>query len=135
MSGVEIVAIIVPFSANRPHFTGQSYVRRGSESIRASEEVFEELILSRNDKVRRILAERGNLISVQFIGNKGTQGSMDIKSIPRELRNYRIDQCDSHVVRFTDTNFGYLYSPSLEHVTIGFDTGLQRFKLFVNESP
>jgi hypothetical protein len=131
VSGVEIVAIVVPFSTNRPHFAGHAYVRRGSESVKASKEVFEEMILSRNDKVRKILAERGKPISVQFTGNK--KPSLGLINIPLEFRSYRIDQCDAHVVKFIDTNFGNIYSPSLEHVAIGFDSSAQRFKLIVKE--
>jgi hypothetical protein len=52
---LEILAILVPFSQNRPHFTGPAYVRRGSETIEASEFEFLELVASQNDVARRIL--------------------------------------------------------------------------------
>jgi hypothetical protein len=51
---VAIVAIEVPSSTNRPHFAGQSFVRIGSSSVPASAAQFEELIASRNDKIRKL---------------------------------------------------------------------------------
>ena len=44
VEGLQVLAVIVPGSQLRPHFAGPSYVRRGSESIVASEEHFSELI-------------------------------------------------------------------------------------------
>ena len=43
-NGLQALAVIIPGSELRPHFAGLSYVRRGSESIEASEEQFAELI-------------------------------------------------------------------------------------------
>jgi hypothetical protein len=63
-NGREALAVIVPFSPNRPHFAGPAYIRSGSKSIQASEQVFNELIFSRNDKVRTLLAYKGKLVSV-----------------------------------------------------------------------
>jgi hypothetical protein len=50
----EILCVIVPPSSLKPHFSGAAWVRRGSETVRASEEMLNELIASRNDKVRRL---------------------------------------------------------------------------------
>ncbi len=46
-----IVAITIPVSRNKPHFSGPAYIRRGSESVTATPRLFEELIASRNDDV------------------------------------------------------------------------------------
>jgi hypothetical protein len=50
----EVLAIIVPPSSNKPHFAGVSYMRKGSQTMPASEEVFRELIASQNDTVRQL---------------------------------------------------------------------------------
>lgn len=39
-----IVAVIVAFSGSRPHFAGPAYVRHGSKSMPASNEIYRELI-------------------------------------------------------------------------------------------
>src|SRR5712691_1218106 len=49
-NGRQALAVIIPGSELRPHFAGLSYVRRGSESIEASEQQFAELIAQRDSK-------------------------------------------------------------------------------------
>jgi hypothetical protein len=44
---VPLVAVVVGESKRRPHFTGPAYIRVGSSSKRASEELFEQLIADR----------------------------------------------------------------------------------------
>ena len=39
-AGRECLAVVVPGSENRPHFSGPAYVRSGSESLPASEQQF-----------------------------------------------------------------------------------------------
>jgi schlafen family protein len=43
-SGKSIVAVIVSASASRPHFAGTAYVRIGSESVKAPEQIFEQML-------------------------------------------------------------------------------------------
>jgi len=62
--GREFVALIVRGSENRPHFAGPSYVRKGSETVEASEEQFAELIARRNSKADRILSFKGKGLTV-----------------------------------------------------------------------
>jgi len=50
-----VVAVMVSPSNNRPHFSGPAYVRRGSASVEASEEIFNELIIGRLSKSHEIL--------------------------------------------------------------------------------
>src|SRR5713101_2674622 len=52
-NGKQALAVIIPGSELRPHFAGLAYVRRGSESIEASEEQFAELIAQRDSKAAR----------------------------------------------------------------------------------
>jgi hypothetical protein len=59
-----ILAVIVGFSLKRPHFTGVAYIRKGSASVKATPELYEDLINSRMDKCRKLLAYKGRLITV-----------------------------------------------------------------------
>jgi Schlafen, AlbA_2 len=65
--GKHVVAVIVQPDHDRPHFAGPAYVRVGSESTRASESVFEELIASRISKARALLEamRKGELVCVR----------------------------------------------------------------------
>lgn len=62
--GKQALAVIIPGSPSRPHFAGLSYVRKGSESVPASEEQFAELIAQRNSKTAAILKSKGQNITV-----------------------------------------------------------------------
>jgi hypothetical protein len=65
-SGKEFLAVIVRGSADRPHFSGPSYVRDGTQTREASEQQFARLIAERSSKVREILKSRGNQITLLF---------------------------------------------------------------------
>jgi len=58
------LAIIIPCSSNKPHFSGASYIRRGSLSIAATEREFAELIARRNSVAARILEYKGRQVTV-----------------------------------------------------------------------
>jgi len=65
------LAVIIPFSAKKPHFAGPAYIRRGSQSIEANEPQFKELIARRNSKVTRLLDLKGKVVTVmnsRYIG-------------------------------------------------------------------
>ena len=63
-NGRQALAVIIPGSELRPHFAGLAYIRRGSESLEASEEQYEELIAQRNSKTARILGWKDKKITV-----------------------------------------------------------------------
>ena len=74
--GKQCLAVIVPGSEARPHFAGPSYVRVGSETVRASDPQFQELVAQRNSKVRAILQSAGKEITVAHLAPSmtGTYG-------------------------------------------------------------
>lgn len=88
----EILAIMVPFSTNRPHFSGPAYIRRGSETIEASPEVFRDLIASQNDKARRILGFKAKPVRLRVRCESGFWHEMDAT----------VDSCDAHSVTLRD---------------------------------
>jgi hypothetical protein len=62
--GRQALAIIIPGSDLRPHFAGPSYVRKGPESVDASEAQFSELIAQRNSKTALLLQSKGKNVTV-----------------------------------------------------------------------
>src|SRR6266498_162435 len=74
--GKHVVAVIVQPDHNRPHFAGPAFVRVSSESVKASEQVFEDLIATRSSKARQLLEamRKGELVSVSvwIFGNRST---------------------------------------------------------------
>jgi predicted HTH transcriptional regulator len=53
--GRSFLAVIIPGSSNGPHFSGPAYVREGSSTVVANEELFPKIIDRRERKVREIL--------------------------------------------------------------------------------
>jgi len=60
--GRRLLAVIVPGSASGPHFSGPAYVREGSVTVAANEELFPRIIDKRERKVREILKWKGERI-------------------------------------------------------------------------
>ncbi len=68
--GKEIIACVVWGSEERPHFSGQAFIRDGSQTLPASKEKFEELIHMRSSKIREILKWKGKQV---VVGGPGFQ--------------------------------------------------------------
>jgi predicted HTH transcriptional regulator len=82
VEGKAIVAVIVQADPdNRPHFSGPAYVRRGSESIKANESQYSELIASRNSKARDILKAKRNGETVVVIRYLSGFGNHNMRAI------------------------------------------------------
>lgn len=123
-NGQQVLAVIVPGSEMRPHFSGPAYVRNGSESIPASEQMFEELIASRNSKVNRILQYKGKTVSVVNRvqlphGVDETHWNWDVK----------IFDCDQFYVTLISGEPQLKQSFPLSRVNINFDHGGDRLLL------
>lgn len=69
--GREFLAVLVPGSPQRPHFAGHSFVRIGSETRKASEEQFDNLILQRSSKARELEKKIGQRIYWELVGGRG----------------------------------------------------------------
>src|SRR5262249_22526981 len=64
VEGKNVLAVIVPGSAARPHFAGQSYIRTGSKSVAASETQFNDLIAQRLSIPYEILKWKGKKVTL-----------------------------------------------------------------------
>lgn len=116
----EVLAVIIPGSDNRPHFAGQAYVRRGADSVSASEEEFQKLLATRNSKAYRITQYIGKPIShVQIASNQSRPGTA-----PMPLT---VLDCNQFYVILEGTNFK-LALP-LARVTVSFDVQNNRLQL------
>ena len=126
-----VVAVVIPQSGNRPHFTGPSFVRIGSETVEASAEMFDELIFSRNAKCRAILKRRDKVVTVRARGKK--LGDPRVLNDPYGLTRYecRILSCDAHVLRMYDHTTKRNVAEPLKNVTIDWDETKNRLALTV----
>ena len=122
IEGKDVLAVIIPPSDSKPHFTGPAFVRVGSESAKASPQQFEELILSRIDRCREILRYRNKgLISVWAIGCRLRDGLAEANPRYRERAECLVKNCTAHLVTLEQPATGSTYSLPLDRFEIGHD--------------
>lgn len=124
VDGKSVVAVLIEASSERPHFAGPAFVRRGSESVVASKQVYEELIASRNTKAGKLLRNKDQLITFRQI---------DLDQWSRHKIRYdlecRIETCDAQVVHLHDVGSGRHFTVPLEIVRINTDQSKRRLML------
>lgn len=115
--GKQFLAVIIPGSENRPHFAGQSYVRDGTQTKKASEQQFERLIAERNSKAREIVKWLGKEITFRI--PKGQHLSLGGNVYENRLPG-RVMDCNQFYVslRFVHDN---TRAYALSFVEIGYD--------------
>lgn len=131
VDGKAVVAVVIPHSAERPHFTGAAYVRVGSESTKASAQQYEELILSRNDKARAILKHGNVVFTVLGIGYKLGSNRPLHDGAYLEMHECRIKECTAHLVTLHDIGNDQDFSEPMAHVTVNYDHKKYRPMLLV----
>jgi predicted HTH transcriptional regulator len=119
VSGVEgkFLAVIVPGSSNGPHFSGPSYIRLGSQTVRASEEQFQKLIDQRERKVREILKWQNKTVKLVRIWAAPNNMSGRIAGSSDVI----VVDCDSFAVKLKIAASSQSFAISLEHVVLGYD--------------
>jgi hypothetical protein len=120
----QALAVIVLGSELRPHFAGLAYVRKGSESINASEQQFEELIAKRNSKAARILQWKDKNITV-FVRTENSE-------IPWSNSTTLVD-CDQFYVTIQQVPHEPASSFPLSRVEINFDNLRKRLQLEISD--
>jgi len=121
--GKHIVAVIVQPDHNRPHFAGPAYVRVGSETKEATEEIFDELIASRISKARPLLEakRKGELVSVYtwIFGNRG---------MPED---YAVVECSASFAVFQAKGGGHV-SADYERMRLGRSSDGKQLSVEIN---
>jgi len=117
------LAVIVLGSELRPHFSGPSYVRKGSETFAASEEQFNELIASRNSQTNKILGFKGKVVTVVNLlrtqwGDQETAGG----------DSTIVEDCNQFWVTLKASN-APAKSISLSRIELSFDDANHRLKI------
>lgn len=129
---VSVVAVVVPESSNKPHFSGPAFVRRGSESVAASPKIFEQLIFSRTSKVSAINRIGEAVVTVISLKHKlgGTRIILDASY--REKAECRIVECTPQIIRLQNISTSEFYSEALDRVEVGYDEDNHRSKLVIS---
>lgn len=135
LDGKDILAVVIPASRAKPHFTGPAYVRMGSQSVKASAQMYEDLINSRHGKCQQIQRMMDQVITVVGLSYRVGSNKVLKDSAYRHTLECRIESCDAHVVRLKHLSSQEYLSEPLERVTIGWDDEKQRPMLTVSLSP
>lgn len=133
VEGKQVLAVQIGHSENRPHFAGPAYVRIGSESVIASAASFEELIVSRNSKVREILKWKGHIVTVTRPLRAGAENCV-LARLGRPRYECTIEGCTQHYVTWRHINDSRAESVPLEDITISRDEMKHRLQLNVTTS-
>jgi predicted HTH transcriptional regulator len=73
VNGIQVLAVIVPGSENRPHFAAKAFVREGTQTKEASEDQFNRLIAQRNSASYEIQKWLGKEVSFYMIERFGDE--------------------------------------------------------------
>jgi predicted HTH transcriptional regulator len=120
----QVLAVIVPGSPDRPHFSGPAFIRDGSRSKVASESQFRELIAHRNSKTAEVLRWKGKSITY-YVLVPGRAGA-----IPRERI---VADCNQFYVTLSSSDSGQESIP-LSRVELSFDNRNNRL-ILENHAP
>jgi hypothetical protein len=123
-NGRQALAIIIPGSALRPHFAGLSYVRRGSETIEASELQMAEFIARRDNKANLILDWKDKEVTV------ADRVPLAIGGNSLWTRAVRIADCNQFYVTLSVEGLSSQSLP-LRRIEVNYDNQLKRLELVI----
>jgi len=134
LDGKPVLVISVPHSNTKPHFAGPAFVRRGSESVTATADEYERLILSRSDKCAAILSWEAQVITVMIRGKQlGSTERLNDRNY-RVRADCRVLDCNSHYLRLHVLNSGTNVTEPIRNVTVSYDEERHRPMLVVDET-
>lgn len=130
VEGKSVLGVTVDSSQTRPHFAGPAYVRRNSESVAATPALYEELILSRDDKRRTLLEWRGQFCTV--IGIQKQLGlPFPMEHHFAETAEAKIEEVTAHYVRFRKIASAASFTEPLSVLKLSWDDQKDRPSIFV----
>ena len=128
--GKQVVAAVVSSSARRPHFAGPAYVRRGSESVAATEEVYRDLLLAQDDKRRYLLDHKDALWTVEYLNKAPGEAQSLFDTRARSQAECKVEEVTAFFVRLRNTS-GTASSEMLQDVHISYDDTKHRPRMVI----
>ena len=129
---MDVVAVVVGASNDKPHFAGPAYVRQGSESVKASKRLFEELVDARHSKVEAILRMRDvPAVTVIGLGHRLGGTRRDVERGYREGCECKVVACDAHTVTLLRLSDSWMFYEAVERIETSIDGNMKRPMLIV----
>ena len=130
-----VVAVEVGYSGDKPHFAGPAYVRSGSRSVKASAELYRDLLTSHCTLAGELLKCKGKRVTVRVVNKKlGNRYPEWDPSINREY-DCTIVSCDPFSVTFDLHGYNESCTESLEGIKLDWDSLHQRRMVIVRGTP
>lgn len=130
VEGKSVLGVTVDSSPNRPHFAGPAYVRRNAESVAATSALYEELILSRDDKRRTLLEWRGQFCTVTGI-SKQLGFPFPMEQNYSDTAEAKIEEVTAHYVRFRKVSSAAGFTEPLSVLKLSWDDKNDRPWIYV----
>jgi hypothetical protein len=135
VDGRQFLAVIVPGSADRPHFAGPAYIRDGSKSPIASEAQFNKLIAERSGQTYEILSWRNKIVTLTeaprtFMLHGSTQWAT-----PKQTAVTVFD-CNLHYVTLASVSQANQFASfPLRVIELNYDNPRNRLELRILDGP
>ncbi|HEX8055261.1 MAG TPA: ATP-binding protein [Novosphingobium sp.] len=130
VEGRDIVAVIVSASSEKPHFTGPAYVRQGSESVKASKLLFDNMVDARHSPVAAIMRLVDIPITVVGLGHR--LGRLDhVQGDYRESAECKVTACDAHTVTLQRLMDSWVFYEAVNRIELSVDGRMKRPALLV----
>ncbi|EJL32207.1 putative transcriptional regulator with HTH domain [Caulobacter sp. AP07] len=126
----DVVAIVVSPSSDKPHFAGPAYVRQGSESVKASKRLYDEMVDTRHSTVAAIARLKDLTITVYGLGHRLGQ-PVRVAADYREAAECKVMACDAHMVTLQRLNDSWIFYEAVNRIELSIDGKMKRPALIV----
>jgi hypothetical protein len=125
-NGVTCIRIEIDHSGATPHFGDAAWIRKGSESVKASDEMLQKLIDIRTSKARDLMEWEGKTVTVSW-----SMGELGLGGLPNWSKfDCLLTKVSSYYCTFKTTNA--LRSEPIPWLTLSWDDTYNRLRIFVD---
>jgi Schlafen, AlbA_2 len=125
--GKTCIRIEIEYSGETPHFGDAAWIRKGSETIKATDEIFQKLIDIRSAKKKDLMQWEGKTVTVSWsAGNIGYTGGPNWNAVDCELHRLSSYYCTFKIIG------GRSKSEPIQWLTLSWDDSKNRLRIFVD---
>jgi hypothetical protein len=134
VEGKDVLAVVVPHSKARPHFSGHAFYRKGEENAKADENAYRDFYVRRAAVNSTLLDYRGKeCVKVRTLGKKLGNPSPLPAGYSQHLE-CTIEEVDYHTVTLRDAANTQLYYEPIENFSISRESHSGAFMFVVHLS-
>lgn len=126
--GKVCLRVEIEYSGDTPHFGGAAWVRRGSESLPASAEMFQKLIMLRTSKARELYKWLDKEVTVTWIKKDDFR---EVAKANNHFRTSKLVGLTAFYVTFENLDGTARHSEPVTALTLSWDDAKDRIRIFV----